>query len=97
MSTEGCAEAKKLGAKKVLYWSLEYQTSFESTDISVKERQLKIYFQDDSCNDRLRYLIGTIFSSFDSQIIQKILLIPVNWPFDSREVQARFARWQPSI
>ena len=48
-----------------LYHSPEYQTSFESTDLSVQEKKFKINFQDDGCDSHREHLIRTILAIFN--------------------------------
>ena len=76
--------------------SPEYQTSFKSTGLSVQE--FKIDFQDCRRGSHLGFLIRMILAIFALQITQILpTKFPVNWPFDSAEVQNRFARWQQSL
>ena len=64
-----------------LYHSPDYQTSFESTGLSVQEKKFNIDFQHVG---RLGFPIKMILAIFDLQIT---LILPmkfrVNWPFGS--------------
>ena len=47
---------EKKGTKMILYRSPEYQTSFESFDLSIQKKQLSKI--NDGCDGHLRFLIG---------------------------------------
>ena len=68
-------------AKVALYCSPDYQTSFESIDLSVQEKNFSIDFQD---GGHLGFPIRIILATFDLQVT---LILPmkfrVNWPFGS--------------
>ena len=98
---------KNKRAKMALYNSSDYQTSFESTGLSVQKNQFKIYFQDDSCDGHIGFLIATILTIFDLQVTP---ILPTKFPVNWFLVQEKFktdlhdgshpaflaARWQPS-
>ena len=75
-----------------LYHSPEYQTSFESTDLSVQEKKFKINFQDDGCESHREHLIRAILAIFNSHVTMILpTKLPVNWSFGSEEeIQNRF-------
>ena len=61
-----------------LYCSPDYQTSFESIDQSVQEKNFNIDFQD------LGFPITMILATFDLQITSILpMKFRVNWPFGS--------------
>ena len=62
-----------------LYRSPGYQTSFESINLSVQEKNFNIDFQD---GDRLGFPIRMNLATFDLQITSILLIkFRVNWPF----------------
>ena len=84
------------GAKIALYHSPEYQTSFESTGLSVPEKQFNIHFQDDSCDGHLGFPIRMILAIYFLSTPILPNKFQVNWPFVSgKEVQNRFSKWPP--
>ena len=71
-----------------LYRSPDYQTCFESTDLSVLEKNLNINFQD---GGHLGFPIRMILAAFDLQVT---LILPmkfqVSWPFGSGHSLAKY-------
>ena len=64
-----------------LYCSPDYQTSFESTDLSVQEKNFNIDFQDDG---HLGFPIRMILATFDLQVTSILpMTFRINWPFGS--------------
>ena len=64
-----------------LYRSPAYQTSFESTGLSVQEKKFNIVFQDDG---HLGFPIRTVLATFDLQVTLVLQMkFRVNWPFES--------------
>ena len=69
-----------------LYRSPEYQTSFESVDLSVRENKVKIDSQNGGSGVNFGFLIETILATFNLQVV---LILPTNfrvdWPFYSED------------
>ena len=64
-----------------LYRSPDYQTSFESIDLSVQEKNFNIDFQD---GGHLGFPIRKILATFDLEVTSILpMKFRVNWPFDS--------------
>ena len=68
--------------------------SFESTGLSVQEKNWKIDFQDGCHGRHLGYPIGTILAIFDLQVTpMSPTKFGVNWPFSAgEEAKYRFSR-----
>ena len=71
--------------------------SFESTGLSVQEKNRKIDFQDGCHGAHPGFTVGMILAIFDLQVTPMLhTKFGVNWPFGSgEEAKNRFSRWPP--